>query len=45
MEQLVATPVHRMLGFLAGHRLPNVACTTNYIGSLPADKASWGRES
>lgn len=38
LERLVSTPVHRMLGWLAGHRLPNVDCTTNYIGALPADK-------
>ena len=41
LEQLVQTPVHRMLGWLAGHRLPYATCTTNYIGHLPADKVSW----
>ena len=39
-ELLVDTPVLRMLGFLAGRRLPLVTCTTNYIGSLPAEEAS-----
>ncbi|GAB4813746.1 hypothetical protein N2152v2_000792 [Parachlorella kessleri] len=38
LEQLVQTPIHRMLGWLAGHRLPYATCTTNYIGHLPADK-------
>ena len=41
LEQLVQTPVHKMLGWLAGHRLPFATCTTNYIGHLPADKVSW----
>lgn len=32
-------PILKALAYLAGHRLPYVTATTNYIGSLPADAA------
>jgi hypothetical protein len=36
-EAACASPVLKSLAFLAGRRLPFVASTTNYIGSLPSD--------
>ena len=37
--QVCEAPVHKALAYLAGHRLPFVTCTTNYIGTLPGDAA------
>jgi len=37
-QQVCDVPVGQALAYLAGHRLPYVTCTTNYIGNLPADQ-------
>ena len=37
-EQVCNTRIATSLAFLAGNRLPYVTCTTNYIGSLKADR-------
>lgn len=39
-QALVSAPAHRMLSFLAAHRMPRLTCTTNYV---PGQQVRLGR--